>query len=222
MIVGAPYDGPDHRGAIYVYLGSKVRLTLGSWKYAQVRRRRRRFGLDHMSDPSQPASQQPLFPLFSCLFQVIYGKDLDPGIRTFGWSLSAGMDLDGNEYPDVLVGAYDSGHAVFFRSAPVVHLDAKVRPYVVYKDLKDPELKMSGCKGNINKMVSITMTYTHNTQVEARIANKQVDLEQKRCTLRDGTRVACMEVDVSMKYHGVRVPDSIGKKLSDLFKFVLF
>ncbi len=48
-------------------------------------------------------------------------------LRTFGWSLSAGMDLDRNEYPDLLVGAYDSASAVYLRSAPVVHVDAEVR-----------------------------------------------------------------------------------------------
>ena len=58
--------------------------------------------------------------------QKILGKDVDPGIRTFGWSLSGGMDLDGNQYPDVLVGAYESSNAVYIRSAPVVHLDSKV------------------------------------------------------------------------------------------------
>ena len=41
MIIGAPYDGPDHRGAIYVYLGSAIRYTKdengkSNWKYAQV------------------------------------------------------------------------------------------------------------------------------------------------------------------------------------------
>ena len=58
--------------------------------------------------------------------QKILGKDVDSGIRTFGWSLSGGMDLDGNKYPDVLVGAYESSNAVYIRSAPVVHLDSKV------------------------------------------------------------------------------------------------
>ena len=34
--MGAPYDGPDHKGAIYVYLGSSERKASGQWKYAQV------------------------------------------------------------------------------------------------------------------------------------------------------------------------------------------
>ena len=48
------------------------------------------------------------------------------GLRTFGWSLSGGMDLDGNEYPDLLVGAYESAKAVYLKSSPVVHLKSEV------------------------------------------------------------------------------------------------
>ena len=37
LLIGAPYDGEDHRGAIYVYLGSSERKASGKeWSYAQV------------------------------------------------------------------------------------------------------------------------------------------------------------------------------------------
>ena len=32
-------------------------------------------------------------------------------VRGFGWAISAGKDMDGNGYPDVLVGAHKSNHA---------------------------------------------------------------------------------------------------------------
>ena len=60
-------------------------------------------------------------------------SDIDTSISTFGWSLSAGMDLDENEYPDLLIGAYESANAVYLRSAPVVHLDSKVRTWHIQK-----------------------------------------------------------------------------------------
>ncbi len=42
------------------------------------------------------------------LSQVIEGKSLSPsGFQTFGYSLSGGMDMDGNDYPDILVGSMD-------------------------------------------------------------------------------------------------------------------
>lgn len=41
-----------------------------------------------------------------CLLQVISGADLGPfKFETFGYSLSGGMDVDGNSYPDLLVGS---------------------------------------------------------------------------------------------------------------------
>lgn len=38
--------------------------------------------------------------------QVISGSELGPAsMRTFGYSLSGGLDVDGNSYPDLLVGS---------------------------------------------------------------------------------------------------------------------
>ncbi|XP_013784420.2 integrin alpha-PS2-like [Limulus polyphemus] len=55
--------------------------------------------------------------------QIIRAEDIgDPGLSTFGFSLSGGMDMDENHYPDLLVGAYESNRAIFFRSRPVVNL----------------------------------------------------------------------------------------------------
>lgn len=37
---------------------------------------------------------------------MISGSDLGPAkMKTFGYSLSGGLDMDGNSYPDVLVGS---------------------------------------------------------------------------------------------------------------------
>lgn len=36
-------------------------------------------------------------------------------ITTFGFSVSGSLDLDGNDYPDMIVGAYNSDAAFFFR-----------------------------------------------------------------------------------------------------------
>ena len=134
--------------------------------------------------------------------QKILGKDVDPGIRTFGWSLSGGMDLDGNQYPDVLVGAYESSNAVYIRSAPVVHLDSKV----------DKENYTRNCLLFMFSMKRLffNIPVWNILQVEFRVAGKQIDLERKNCKLRDGTWVSCVDIDVSMSYDGIGVPDFIG------------
>eukprot|EP00092_Neocalanus_flemingeri_P075464 GFUD01093478.1.p1 GENE.GFUD01093478.1~~GFUD01093478.1.p1 ORF type:complete len:1604 (-),score=365.26 GFUD01093478.1:1523-5899(-) len=131
--VGAPYDGPNQRGAVYIFLGSRDGV---------------------MKKPSQ----------------VIFASDLNLNLKTFGWSLSGGMDMDDNKYPDLLVGAYHSGHAVHMRAAPVVHMTASVN-------------------------------FDENS--------KQIDLEDLKCTLRDRSRVPCVQVSVSLKYTGIGVPNKM-------------
>jgi len=78
IAVGAPYDGPEGRGAVYVFHGSKKGI---------------------MEKPSQ----------------VIQAEDIFSTISTFGFSVAGGMDLDENEYPDLVVGAYEADTAVYLR-----------------------------------------------------------------------------------------------------------
>lgn len=88
--VGAPYDGPRLRGAVYIYHGSEkgVRKTYSQVIYAE--------------DVSFGPSVQP------SMFSVDHPE-------TFGFSVTGGIDLDGNDYPDFAVGSYLSNTAFFFR-----------------------------------------------------------------------------------------------------------
>ncbi|XP_028989113.1 integrin alpha-3b isoform X2 [Betta splendens] len=80
--------------------------------------------------------------------QVIEGKSVDSGFKTFGYSINGGMDMDDNSYPDVLVGSLDDRIALL-RARPVVHLtnDFKVEPKIV-----DP----NQCSGN-KPCVTVTL-----------------------------------------------------------------
>ncbi|XP_011332001.1 integrin alpha-PS2 isoform X2 [Ooceraea biroi] len=89
FVVGAPYAGPNGRGAVYIYHGSRTGVLE---KYSQV----------------------------------IHAEDLDNPVETFGFSVAGGLDLDGNIYPDLVVGAYESAAAMFFRSRPVIKMDSFV------------------------------------------------------------------------------------------------
>ncbi|ODM94960.1 Integrin alpha-PS2 [Orchesella cincta] len=103
--------------------------------------------------------------------QVIYGEELSHTVSTFGFSLSGGKDLDGNQYPDLIVGAYESDVVAYFRSKPVVRVKSK---------LSFPQ-----------------------------IANKQINLDEKECTLRDRTSVTCTQLSICMEYDGVGADDVI-------------
>ncbi|XP_024913241.1 integrin alpha-3b isoform X2 [Cynoglossus semilaevis] len=65
--------------------------------------------------------------------QVIEGKTVgNGGFQTFGYSISGGMDMDENNYPDILVGSLDDRIALL-RARPVIHLtkEFRVEPKIV-------------------------------------------------------------------------------------------
>ncbi|XP_077940434.1 integrin alpha-3 isoform X2 [Gasterosteus aculeatus] len=66
--------------------------------------------------------------------QVILGSRVSPVFRTFGYSLSGGVDVDGNKYPDLLVGSLDDTVALL-RTRPVIHLNKSIK---VSPDVVDP------------------------------------------------------------------------------------
>lgn len=60
--------------------------------------------------------------------QVIQGSklpNLPGGMRSFGFSLSGGSDLDDNGYPDLLVGSPSKNFVALLRARPVISIDAK-------------------------------------------------------------------------------------------------
>uniref|UniRef100_A0A1I8NLC9 Uncharacterized protein n=1 Tax=Stomoxys calcitrans TaxID=35570 RepID=A0A1I8NLC9_STOCA len=59
--------------------------------------------------------------------QIIRAEDVvgvAPYPSTFGFALSGGIDMDGNTYPDLAVGAYTSAQVFIFKSRPVAAVDA--------------------------------------------------------------------------------------------------
>lgn len=60
--------------------------------------------------------------------QVIKGSELPnlpDGMRSFGFSLSGGSDMDENGYPDLLVGSPSKNFVALLRARPVISIDAK-------------------------------------------------------------------------------------------------
>lgn len=66
--------------------------------------------------------------------QIIYGQDIvaasDGRVRTmktFGYAISGGIDLDENGYPDMVVGAYESDAIIILRARPIIDIQTHVR-----------------------------------------------------------------------------------------------
>ncbi|KAK6166151.1 hypothetical protein SNE40_022913 [Patella caerulea] len=59
--------------------------------------------------------------------QRLTAEDLaTPGLRSFGYSLSGGLDLDRNGYPDLLVGSFEVGQVALIRTRPIINLMKRV------------------------------------------------------------------------------------------------
>ncbi|CAB3401569.1 unnamed protein product [Caenorhabditis bovis] len=71
--------------------------------------------------------------------QIIKGNELPnlppTGMRSFGFSLSGGADLDNNGYPDLLVGAPSKDFAALFRARPVIRIETQHRMQKKYVDI---------------------------------------------------------------------------------------
>ncbi|XP_015598210.1 integrin alpha-PS1 isoform X2 [Cephus cinctus] len=81
--------------------------------------------------------------------QVIHTEEMPTTLKTFGYSLSGGIDMDHNGYPDLLVGAYDNDAVVLLRSRKIIDITTYVRFLTKngsYQDKMEPiDPNKSGC-----------------------------------------------------------------------------
>ncbi|KAL0984277.1 hypothetical protein UPYG_G00139340 [Umbra pygmaea] len=86
--------------------------------------------------------------------QVIDGNSVGSGgFRTFGYSISGGMDMDENSYPDVLVGSLDDRIALL-RARPVIHL---FKNFTVQPKIVDP----NSCPPGNQPCVTVTVCFSY-------------------------------------------------------------
>ncbi|XP_059166885.1 integrin alpha-PS1-like isoform X1 [Physella acuta] len=129
--------------------------------------------------------------------QRIEASDLPvPNLMSFGYSLSGGLDLDDNGYPDLLVGAYESSAVVLLRSRPIIKLNStlKVNPIAVNLEEKaictSPLVKPANaqrhcieielCLSFYSKSGLSTMpTVTYNLEAEPQRRIARVDIQDK-------------------------------------------
>ncbi|XP_051894653.1 integrin alpha-3-like [Pristis pectinata] len=100
--------------------------------------------------------------------QVISGKNLN-SIKTFGYSISGGLDVDKNGYPDILIGTL-SDKVVLLRSRPVININEtfKVTPSII-----DP----NNCTKDSCIIVEVCFTYIVSTGNKK--YNRKIDLEYR-------------------------------------------
>ncbi|PNJ44965.1 ITGA7 isoform 16 [Pongo abelii] len=85
--------------------------------------------------------------------QVLEGEAV--GIKSFGYSLSGGLDMDGNQYPDLLVGSL-ADTAVLFRARPILHVSHEVSIAPRSIDLEQPN-----CAGGHSVCVDLRVCFSY-------------------------------------------------------------
>ncbi|XP_046919114.2 integrin alpha-PS2-like [Dermatophagoides farinae] len=124
IAVGAPYDGTNSNGIVYILLGSKTGIK----------------------------------PDYS---QAIHAEDIaDPGLRTFGYSLSGGMDVDSNTYNDLLIGAYHSDRVVLMKARPVVNVTATLTTTKDNVNLEDRDCTTSDGNRALCVTIKVCLSYS--------------------------------------------------------------
>ncbi|KAM9319904.1 integrin alpha-5 [Gastrophryne carolinensis] len=110
IAIGAPFDGKDGRGAVYIFNGNAAGLNI---------------------KPSQ-------------VLEGLWGTAVEPAF--FGFSTRGGKDLDGNGYPDLIVGAFGVDKALVYRGRPIVHASASlsISPTMINPEEKNCVLESSG------------------------------------------------------------------------------
>lgn len=97
------------------------------------------------SDPNQGLYSEPT--------QVLSGSKLDETLKMngFGYSLSGGLDMDMNGYPDLAIGSL-SDTVVMYRSRPIVNVQASVDASVNSVSIEENK--------NVEFSVTLCMRYT--------------------------------------------------------------
>ncbi|XP_071477692.1 integrin alpha-8-like [Diadema antillarum] len=131
-----------------------------------------------------------------------FGLDL----QTFGFSMSAGMDMDNNQYPDLLIGAYKSNSVVLVRSRPVVHVTAALTAVTEAINLKDLGYTLEDGTQVSSFNLSVCLTYSGTSVPPTLDFSYTIQLDYTRPTLQrvlfqqvGGTDAASLSKTVSMQ-----------------------
>ncbi|XP_068275007.1 integrin alpha-3 isoform X2 [Nyctibius grandis] len=101
--------------------------------------------------------------------QVISGGELGPAsTRTFGYSLSGGLDVDGNSYPDLLVGSL-AERVVLLRARPVINILNKT--FTVTPSKVDP------ARCTPDSCITVTVCFSYNQSAGDPRYREEITLE---------------------------------------------
>ncbi|KRT85352.1 hypothetical protein AMK59_1735 [Oryctes borbonicus] len=164
LVVGAPfYFSKDKGGAIYIYYNLRSCQTNNNCKHESVYgslESRYGFSMTVLGDINKDgytdiAVGAP-YEGGGSIYIYLGGKDglnLKPSqklkavpdvIRTFGYSLSGGLDMDNNGYPDLLVGSYSEDMVLLYKTRPIIDIQITIKS----NELKHINTSKFGCESD--------------------------------------------------------------------------
>uniref|UniRef100_A0A1B0DD26 Uncharacterized protein n=1 Tax=Phlebotomus papatasi TaxID=29031 RepID=A0A1B0DD26_PHLPP len=134
------------------------------------------------------------------------------GNHLFGYSISRGVDIDANGYPDIAVGAPENETVFIYRTYPVVKVIGSLNPQNRELDIGDTTLKFNSCWN-----LQSPTTFPSNVRLSIKVI---ADAQYGRITFPDGGKVQEFEVNVSpQNYSHCRVFDvAVESRTEIIFK----
>uniref|UniRef100_A0A8C4N444 Integrin subunit alpha 6 n=1 Tax=Eptatretus burgeri TaxID=7764 RepID=A0A8C4N444_EPTBU len=102
--------------------------------------------------------------------QIISGSELQHRIQQFGYSISGGIDMDNNVYPDVLVGSL-SDKVALLRARPVI------LPTVYIVSIEDIDMEKKTCKNGIDICMKVQACLSYKAKPDS--YNAAEDIKDK-------------------------------------------
>ncbi|XP_054005734.1 integrin alpha-8-like isoform X2 [Hylaeus anthracinus] len=221
LLVGAPYWGQDN-GKVCVYLGTlkgqfEAAIVLqgaakdGRFGYAIASGDLDSDGFDDII-VGAPWEESGVIYIYNGGPDLKYNK-LQASVRIqgtslfrlnglpierFGFSTSKPIDIDGNGYLDIPVGAYKSGYAVILRSKPVIKTELSIRviPNVLERDAKQFVIRICPRYDGYNMQSALVTKCKITVTVDEQFQRtKETFLELTSCNL---TSVVCLETRVNI------------------------
>uniref|UniRef100_A0A224ZBQ6 Vitronectin receptor alpha subunit n=1 Tax=Rhipicephalus zambeziensis TaxID=60191 RepID=A0A224ZBQ6_9ACAR len=115
--------------------------------------------------------------------QRIEARSLIPPPQGFGISISKALDIDGNKYPDIMIGAYKSDTAYLFRASPIAYAKAWIEISTGRVSSKTPKcnrnnvyyycVEVLACMTYSGKFLSEELGFSYELEIDSKRADKQ-------------------------------------------------
>lgn len=155
--------------------------------------------------------------------QIISPSSMQIPIQTFGYSLSGGMDMDRNDYPDLTVGSYSDDKVVVLRGRPIVQIKTKIEG-----DLTRIDPDKSVCDGDKSPMPCFKFNAcfeldNSNGPQSSQLSAKQLSAAQQATASSNIKLMYRIEAETftGQKFSRVKFPESLNSERPNIVEKVV-